>query len=109
MKRLTTKATCIPQFCTKRIFTVDVEIIAHESPIAEKTKASAFFPPCQDLVPIFSDFGVLDALFVILPETLNAPGTFVLVPPVIPPSPLDASGHVMPVTVAHRFQRKELR
>jgi hypothetical protein len=109
IKKLTSKPTCIPQFRTEGIFTVDVEIIAHEPSIAKETKASTFLPPCQNLVPIFSDFGVLDALFVVLPETLDSLGAFVLVSPIISPSPLDASGHVMPVTVTHRFQRKELR
>ena len=106
---LTSKPTCIPQFRAEGILTIDVKIITHESPIAKETEASTFFPPCQNLVPIFSDFGVLDILFVVPPETLNSPGAFVLVSPIIPPSPLDASGHVMPVTVAHRFQRKKLR
>lgn len=108
-QKLTSKVTYIPQFRTESIFTIDVEIIAHESSITKETEASAFFPPCQDLVPIFSDFSVLDALLIVSPETLDALGALVLVSPVIPPSSLDASSHVMPVPVAHRFQCKKLR
>ena len=52
--------------------------------------------------------GIHDGFLVVLPESLYPFGALVLVPHVIAECPLDSSRHVMPVSVPHSFQRKEL-
>jgi hypothetical protein len=39
---------------------------------------------------------------------LDTPGTLVLVAHIVSEGPLDTTGHVMPVTVAHRFKSEKL-
>ena len=58
---------------------------------------------------IIPSFGVLDVLLVGLPKSLNPPGALVLVPHIVSPGALNTSSHIVPVSISHRLQCKELK
>jgi hypothetical protein len=80
-----------------------------EAPVTEKTEATALLSSCKDLMTVIANLRIHNPLLIVLPEALNPPSTFVLETHIVPPGPLNTSGHVVPVAIPHRFQSKELR
>lgn len=103
MCRLTANTTRRTQLVAQSTVPVDVQIISHEPTIAEQTETSAFLPVCQDLVAVVSPLCILDGLLVVLPEALDPAGAFMLVSHVVAEGSLNTSGHIVPVSVPHRF------
>ena len=87
---------------------VDVQIVTHEPSVTEQTEASTFLPSCKNLVSVISDLGVLDTLLIVLPKPLDPASAFLPVAHVVPPRTLDSTGHIVPIAVSHRLERKKL-
>lgn len=103
MGRLTANATRRTQLVAQSTVPVDIQVISHETTIAEQTETSAFLPIRQDLVAVVSPLCILDGLLVVLPEALDPAGTFMLVSHIVAEGSLNTSGHVVPVSIPHRF------
>ena len=106
--RLTSETASLNELLPKGTLAVDVQVISHEATVPQETEPSALLPAGEDLVAVVANLGVLDALLVVLPETLDATGALVLVPHIVTPCTLDATGHVVPIAVTHRFECEEL-
>lgn len=96
------------QFTTKCAAAIQIKIIPHVSTIAKQTETPALFPICEDLMSVIPLLGVHDRFLVVLPESLNTLSTFISVPHVITPCPLDPCCHVVPISVPHSFQCEKL-
>ena len=97
------------QLFTQSTLAVDVEVVAHEPPISEQTEPPSLLAAGEDLMSIVANLGVLDALFVVLPEPLNASCAFVPIPQIVTPCALNSSSHIVPVAISHSLQCEELR
>ena len=104
----TSKAASLDELLAQSALPVDVEVVAHEAAVTEQTETSPLLPAGENLVAVVPDLGILDALLVVLPEPLYTTSALVLVPHVVTPCTLDATSHVVPVTIAHRLQGEEL-
>lgn len=105
---LTSNPSSISQFLTQRALAVDIEVITHEPAVTDETESSAFFATGEKVVSIFTYLRVDNSFFVVLPEPLNPTSTFMLVSHVVSERALDTGGHIMPITITHCFQSKEL-
>ena len=108
-KSLTSNPADLVQLLTQRVLPIDIEIVSHESSVAEQTESSSFLPAGENLVSIVPNLRVFDAFFVILPETLNTTSTFVLISHIIAESTLNTSRHIVPIAIPHGLKCKELR
>jgi hypothetical protein len=106
--RPTSDAACFSNSLSQRVLGGDVEVVAHETAIAQQAKPSTLLPPGEQLMTVISLLGVFDSFFIVSPEALDASCAFDSVPLIITPSPLNTSGHIVPVPIPHRFERKEL-
>lgn len=88
---------------TQGALSPDFQVVAHKSTIAQQTESSSLLSTSQNRVSIVPDFRIGYTLFVVLPETLDPSGAFVSIAHVVSPCPLYTSGHVVPVTISHRF------
>ena len=107
--RLIADSSDLSQFLPQCTFAINVQIITREPSVAEKTKTTTLFTLSQQLVAIVAYLGIGNAFLVILPKSLDAASTLVPIPHIVSPSTLDASSHIVPVSIAHRFQSKQLR
>ena len=105
---LTSNTAGFSQSFAKGASAVDIEIITHKTTIANKTEPPTLFATSKYLMTIISHLGIDNAFFVILPKSLDTTSTFIFVSHVVPESSLDASGHVMPITISHSLKSKEL-
>ena len=106
--KLTSNTALVSQIFAKGTFPIDVEIIAHETTITDKTEPPTLFATSKYLMAIISHLSIGNAFFVILPKSLDTTSTFIFVSHVVPESSLNASGHVMPITISHSLKSKEL-
>jgi hypothetical protein len=105
---LTTQSGGIPQHLALSAPAADIEVVAHKPPHPEQTEATTFLPAAKYLMTIVTLSGVSEAFFLILPESLNPRRHFVPMTNVAAPCPLNSSCHVVPVSITHCFQRKQL-
>ena len=103
-----TNSTSFCQIFSKCTLPIDVEIVAHEPSITEKTKPPTFLPSSENLMAIIPNLGVFDTFFVILPEPLYTPSALVLVTHIVTPRALNPGRHVVPISIPHSFQGEKL-
>jgi hypothetical protein len=105
---LTSNTAGLSQLFAKGASAIDVEIITHKTTITDKTEPPTLFATSKYLMTIISHLSIGNAFFVILPKSLDTTSTFMFVSNVVPESSLDASGHVMPITISHSLKSKKL-
>ena len=67
------------QLLAQSTVAIQIEVVTHKSTVTKKTESSPLFSTSKDLVAIIPNLSVPNAFLVVLPESLNATSTFVLV------------------------------
>lgn len=57
---------------------------------------------------IISDLSILYAFLIVLPESLDATSTFVLISQVVAEGTLNTTRHVVPIAISHCLEGKKL-
>ena len=77
--------------------------------MAEQTEPSSLLTSSKKLMTLVTDFSVLNALLVVLPESLDTGRAFVFVSHIIAPRSLNATGHIVPIAITHGLKGEQLR
>ena len=107
-RELTTQTSSVLENGSTRASTSHVEVISSESPHADETVSPPLLPSTEKVVSLLSEPGVLDSVLLAPPEPLDPRGALVSVSKEVPPSSLDSTSHVVPVSISHGLESEEL-